>query len=174
MPRGRGLGPGSRGGQASWVHTQPDPRAQRLDSRPALQGHRLAKCLLRETPPTNRSLGVMGRCLACGEVGPGAGHLRGVDVPLARLRRPRAHIRRADGGSSWAPRAAEHSAVRSGLSSGDRVLLISPQLLDRRVPHTHTITSLYGRPESPPRRWHLDHKPVWFQYKIQKRSYSCI
>lgn len=33
--------------------------------------------------------------------------------------------------------------------------------------------SLQIRPESPPWFWHLDHKPVWFQYKIEKCSYSC-
>lgn len=172
------------GAPPAWVgtptgRTQPDPRARGLGFNPSLRWHRLATCLSRETPPTKGSLAWRRVGARPAEKrGCGAGRLWRADSPLA-LPPGRAPTRRhADRGSSRRPgpwgSPALGRLIWTRRSRGTGRLLISPQLLGRRVQYTHKITSLYGRPGSPPCRWHLDHKPAWFQYKIQKRSYGCI
>ena len=159
--------------------TQPEPRARGLGFNPWLRRHRLATCLSRETPPPKESLARRrGGAQAAGKRGCGASRLWCADSPLALLPAGPPPRRHNDRGCSRRPgpwgSLAPGRLIWTRRSRGTGLLLISPQLLGRRVQYTHKITSLYGRPESPPCRWHLDHKPVWFQYKIQKCSYGCI
>lgn len=78
-------------------------------------------------------------CLACGEAGPGASHLRGVDVPLAR----RPGLEPTPAALTEAP-PGQPSTRPSGLDSALEARFFSSlHLLDCRVPHTHNYVPVW-------------------------------
>lgn len=159
-----------------------------LDFKPSVEWHRLAKCHLREIIPIKESL-VWWQCLNSDN---NLDFAEGNSHPLGKWGHREEHMwhtdkHRAVGcrqaflccqgpkptptrGSSWspsAPRSPQNTQSERTLSTFVHAFFFSLHSYLIRVSIIHKkFRILYIRPESPPCYWHLDHKPVWFQYKI--------
>lgn len=89
----------------------------------------------------------------------------GVQTSSSMLAKAQSHTRHSSTGLFAAHRAGLCCAGWTPSTHTACHLLVSPQLLDQCVHDSNNFRSLIDR---------LDHKPVWFQYKISMCSYSCI